>query len=462
MKNWGFHSASVSSPPDFGMAMPLALSMASCLSDVRSPDGASSSKTTDPYTVLSSGPEFFGDFINGVRNAKKYIFVNMFLWRNDASGSTAAAELFNAAERGVQVYIAKDRIGAFFEYGESDGQSFWHDTPQNEPLFGTHSARSMLLQSKMFAGFYGNQPTEQRPNPLADQLRNHPNVTVIDGGKTYDHSKAIIIDGDSAYLGGAGLSDEFCAEQPWLDFMMKIENAHDVENLMHAMVGESPTHDSELLFATDDLKAANSESLFDDMLSFIRNTKESLTVVMPFLGSVPCIQALGDVIRSGRSVQMVTSKEASSNRYRNPHFLKRLIRECRGSLQHLELILTDRVTHGKLLLRDDAVRLGSQNMVMGDNNMKRVVDETVVQTELGSLVEAFRVNLESQLATMESSTHASDFASFNADYPWHRIIAGSRVEWLGAFLQHRMAASRAEAIQQARKPSKEILRQLIQ
>ena len=60
-----------------------------------------------------------------IAEAKDFILIKQFLWRNDETGRRVAESLFEAMERGVKVYIHKDRIGAFHEYGERTGQSFF-------------------------------------------------------------------------------------------------------------------------------------------------------------------------------------------------------------------------------------------------------------------------------------------------------------------------------------------------
>ena len=178
---------------------------------------------TNTETVLAAGSEFFDDLINEINRATKNIYIRSFLWRNDLTGIKVAETLLNAADRGVCVHITKDRIGAFFEYAEGNGQSFFHDNPSGDPLFSNHSTKTVAYQARAMAKLYGRTPRAPQRNDLLHKFRSHKNIHVIDSFKLYDHSKVIVIDECLSYVGGIGFGDEFnSGQESWIDFMFKL------------------------------------------------------------------------------------------------------------------------------------------------------------------------------------------------------------------------------------------------
>jgi len=76
--------------------------------------------------LLVDGKEAFERVIDRIKNAKRHIRINMFIWRDDRIGDAIAAELLLAADRGIRVELTKDLLGAVFEKSEENKQSFFH------------------------------------------------------------------------------------------------------------------------------------------------------------------------------------------------------------------------------------------------------------------------------------------------------------------------------------------------
>lgn len=379
--------------------------------------------------VFPSGPEFFDDLLNELSRAKNFIVIKSFLWRNDRTGQKIAEGLMQAAERGVRVLIVKDRMGAFFEYSEAEGQSFFHNNPQKDsPYYGTHSLRSIYAQSRAMAYFYGNRPRQIEANPLAEEMRSHPQIEVIDQFKLYDHSKVVAIDGEVSYLGGIGFADEFCSEDDecWVDFMLKISDAELSQALIAAISGEegAPFH---------------AGCMHQNILNFVRETRVLLQIEMAFLGEPGHINALTEMMFSGASTQLFIPQKASSHNFRNHHFVKRLMRQVRNVRERLSVFLVPAMTHSKLLIRDDeAVFFGSANLSMDPN----VMSETNIEVVDPKLAAQFRLALQE---------HREVARELEKSMPWHKILLQSRLEYLAIKIQKIMALFRRKQISQARK-----------
>ncbi len=387
------------------------------------------------YQPLQSGPPFFLDLLHAIEQAKKTIYIHAFLWRNDIIGQLVAKAVLRAADRGVKVTIKKDRIAAFFEYAEGNGQSFWHDNPAADSFFATHSTKSMLWQARLVARLYGGPRVPVRKNPLKQALLEHPNISVQHAHKLYDHSKVIIIDESIAYFGGVSIGDEFYAvTPPWIDLMLKTTEQTEVAKIKISSERSYP-------------------ELHQELLTFIDEAKDSLTIVMSFMGHPDFIKAISRALKRGVSVTFITAAAAHSNRYRNLHFLKRLLRTTRGHRENLHLEMIDTMVHGKYLLRDGTdIRIGSQNMVMDSS----VVHETTLNLSDPELYQAILAATETQLnATTKTNYSAGQFYNFHSAHPWYHIFIPSRLEWLAAKIQTIIVWLRNEKITAARKQTNE-------
>ena len=395
--------------------------------------------------ILNSGVEFFQDMEGVIGEAKDFILIKQFLWRNDETGRRVAESLLSAMERGVKVYIHKDRIGAFHEYGERTGQSFFHDEPQSDSVFNTHSLKTVYAQSRlMFSRFYGNGGVSpQLVNPLKNELVQHPNSEIIDDFKLYDHSKVIVVDGRIAYVGGVGFGDEFRGnegEKPWCDYMLKIVDEEECLKLLRLLSGEEVEEDdSPFRFLRD--------SLHDYVLKFIGGAGESLFIEVPFLGHPDYINQITDVVRRGVKTVVVLPAKANSHHYRNLHFLKRLIRQVDGS-DHLSVRLTPEMVHGKVAIADDAMLLGSHNLHMD----RAVLEETAVKTNDKALVGHMRERI------MENAAGGDDFDNSAG---WGKIIIPSRMEYTSIKFQTLMMTVRIKEIMRCRGMCNESVKALI-
>src|SRR5688572_981905 len=80
----------------------------------------------DNPRVLGTGERAFPRIIERIAAARRSVVIRAFLWRDDEAGNIIASALLEAADRGVQVTIQKDRIAAVYEYTGGNKQSFFH------------------------------------------------------------------------------------------------------------------------------------------------------------------------------------------------------------------------------------------------------------------------------------------------------------------------------------------------
>ena len=80
----------------------------------------------DDFTLLADGKAAFPEILRCIAGAKKSIYINMFIWRDDRIGNDIAQAVLEAAQRGVQVEISADRYGVVLEKSEECKRSFFH------------------------------------------------------------------------------------------------------------------------------------------------------------------------------------------------------------------------------------------------------------------------------------------------------------------------------------------------
>ena len=76
--------------------------------------------------LLIDGKNAFPVILDCIKNAKKSIYINMFIWRDDNIGNIIGEAVLEAANRGVKVDISKDKYGVVLEKSEEVKKSFFH------------------------------------------------------------------------------------------------------------------------------------------------------------------------------------------------------------------------------------------------------------------------------------------------------------------------------------------------
>ena len=67
------------------------------------------------FKLLVDGENAFNEILSCIDNAKHVIKVNMFIWRDDEIGNEIGKHLYDAANRGVKIFISIDRFGDVLE-----------------------------------------------------------------------------------------------------------------------------------------------------------------------------------------------------------------------------------------------------------------------------------------------------------------------------------------------------------
>jgi cardiolipin synthase len=141
----------------------------------------------DHYTVLRNGDEVFPAMLEAIRQAKRRISFESFIYEDGTVGDQFTRELIAAAQRGVDVRVVLDAFGATLS-GESESR-----------------LRDAGVQVAWF--------NEIRP-------------WTIEETNYRTHRKVLVADGEVAFTGGIGLADHWLgnAQSPehWRDTQFKV------------------------------------------------------------------------------------------------------------------------------------------------------------------------------------------------------------------------------------------------
>jgi len=144
-------------------------------------------RTGNSFRLLDGGGEFFPRMLAAIETARESVLLEMYLVRSGIITTRFIGALTDAARRGARVCALFDAFGA---------------------LGLARTDRRALAEAGVELRFFN--PLGLR-NRLANLLR--------------DHRKLLVTDGRTAFVGGAGLTDEFSPLRrggPWRELMVEI------------------------------------------------------------------------------------------------------------------------------------------------------------------------------------------------------------------------------------------------
>ncbi len=302
--------------------------------------------------VFSGGQIAFAEILRRVEETQDNLEMRAFLWRDDDAGNRLGRAILRAADRGVKVLIQKDRIAAVYEYWGGNRQSFFHKKVQP----------SQGLQAWFLGTVYRAKGSfKQRPNPLAEAVLAHPNITVRHSRKRFDHSKLFVFDDRFIVLGSMGIGDNHHTE--WVDVMTEVDGAEHVKRLRERVAGEAEFDASsriDFLVHSRDIHPPKTCPMVDQRLSLIDTAERSVTVEMAYLGDRRFTAALRTAVKRGLEVTLITSRADVLGNL-NLAICDKLLRVT-GAPDNLTIVLLPRMVHSKIVVVDGQYSdIGSAN-----------------------------------------------------------------------------------------------------
>ncbi|MBW3017082.1 hypothetical protein KY316_01815, partial [Candidatus Woesearchaeota archaeon] len=365
-----------------------------------------------------------------------------------------AEAVLNAADKGVQVIIRNDISGCVYEH-----------TPGRVPLltdaddFKTSFLKSFYSKEYRFLTLKNfdrlgkliaklQKRPNLKPNENSSRMKSHNNIHLMNL-PFFNHGKAIVIDGNLAYVGGQCISNDYTQ---WVDYCHKIRDKKYVEHILIKLMGHEPEQDNAFKFVTNPMpkNGEKVQSIHQFTINFIRNSKEPLYIEMAYMGE-DYIKPILELLKNNIDVHILASKKSDANQHRNIDFLKILLRKS-GNSKHLHIAMSNDLIHTKGLVTKNRLLSGSNNFSTS-NGYELSVDEQNIYTENQDIVkpffEQFRHDFE----------HA-DLVSEAKDLPKYSIIAAYK-DWLGFLFYAALSYSHRSKIISARVKGEEQLKHVL-
>ncbi len=311
--------------------------------------------TDERCTLLVDGREAFPAILEAIDGTRDSLYINMFIWRDDEIGNRMAAAVLAAAERGVHVHLSVDRYGAVLEKAEECRRSFFHK----------RQSAIERLKARVLARLYRAENAlpwqKDEESDLYRAILAHPLITLDCDRHKADHSKFYIMDGRVLFLGGVNIEDKENgadrAGRVYGDLMVRIEGEDAVAAFLSRREG-APL-EGDLLFPMN-LKARGRFEMEEHYLSLIDGASERLVIVMAYLSPLPrFLDAILRAHRRGVRVTVMIPERANFQSDTNRKTVARLLARSEGGI---EVRLSPKMLHTKLLLTERAVSFGSTNI----------------------------------------------------------------------------------------------------
>jgi len=296
-------------------------------------------QTGNQFELLVDGPDFFSAMLNSIRQAQHYILLEMYLIQPGHVSQRFFQAFIDARQRNVDVYLLIDDYGS---------RSL------------TDKEKNTLLDNGIKLCLY---------NPI--QIRNRHLLLFR------DHRKLLVIDGHTAYVGGAGLIDEFDSiespQQNWRENMVKIQGQNVLqwqslfaENWQHWSSEKISLKFTEFKLWHQQGRVAMTEGpnfleIKRSFLNQIRRAKQRVWISTAYFApSRRLRRALRRAAKTGIDVRILIPGEITDHpmtRYIAQRYYSKMLRHGIRIYEY-----QPRFMHAKIVLCDNWVSLGSCNI----------------------------------------------------------------------------------------------------
>lgn len=331
------------------------------------------------FDVLVDGTEYFSSMLSNIKEAKSRILLEHYLVESGGTANTFINELCAAKSRGVEVYVLLDEYGT---QGLTD--------EDKEKL--TAANIELLLY-----------------NP----------VSIYHIGKSLkrDHRKLLIIDEHTAFIGGAGITDEFTPDLKtdyWHDVMLKIDGeivfdlihsfneiwkqqkgSFEINNIKREYTANSSSNKARVLISAGTEK----NEIIRSVINRIRASKKHVWLMSPyFISSWKVRRALRYAAKKGVDVRLVFPGPHSDHKWVTYGIQRYYQRLLKANVAVYEF--QPRFTHAKIILCDDWYTLGSSNFDLWNQFL----------------------NLDANIEIYDQASHKKIIALFESDFAKSTLI----------------------------------------
>lgn len=359
------------------------------------------------FEVLVDGNAYFSSMLSEIKKAKRNILLEHYLFESGHIASAFILELCNAKKRGVEVTVLLDDYGS-----------------------GALSEKDRITLNKhdIQLSFY---------NP----------ASIYHFGKSLrrDHRKLLSIDNKIAFIGGAGITDEFSPEaydNYWHDVILKIEGdiVTDLNHSFFNVYGNQavipdkrknyPHFDyinkSRVLISS----GTERNEIIRSIIKHIRSSKKQVWLTSPyFISSWKIRRALRYAASKDVDVRLLFPGNISDHKWVSYGIRRYYQRLLRAGISVYEF--QPRFTHAKIILCDDVYSIGSSNFDRWNQFLNLDVNiEVYDEKSRGEILQLFESNfLQSKLITLHNWKNRSVL------YQVKEGISGIMIKILGYIIQ---------------------------
>jgi cardiolipin synthase len=254
-------------------------------------------RTQARLLLLVDGDTYFPRLVQAIQSARESILIRLYIFDTDPY-ALQLADLLKERSKSIRVQVLLDHLGSL--------------------------SAARVAGRLPYAGAY---PHATAPRSIVEYLQAGSNVkvrTVANPWFTSDHTKAVIIDGERAFLGGMNIGQEYRYE--WHDVMVEVEGpvvarlARDFELVWaQTAIGGDLAKLTQSLTAPPDpaavppgavpvrtlyTRTANPQILIAQ-LAAIRSARQYIYVEQPYVSDDEMIAALVEARRRGVDVRVV-------------------------------------------------------------------------------------------------------------------------------------------------------------
>lgn len=317
-------------------------------------------KKTEGITLYNGGKEAFPRIIEKIEKAEKSIMIGMFVWREDEIGNQIAEKLVEAANRGVNIHIIKDKLGMVFELAEENKKSLFHN----------EFDLKLMIQAMAMDIFYPmdgkSKYRRQTKNLLYQQLVNNDNIKVDKDKVLSDHSKYYIFDDSTLIMGGINIENKSIYTdvegKEYIDFMVELAGNKYVKKFYDKINYVDQQQNDENIEFIVNLKNNTNRNfeVKNKFLELLSSAKESVTIVMAYVGDKDVTNKIIEIANKGIDITLLLPEKANLQNNLN---MKVLIRIMKETSNKVNAYLSKKMVHAKMIIIDDQiVTFGSANI----------------------------------------------------------------------------------------------------
>jgi cardiolipin synthase len=319
------------------------------------------------YELLVDGPQFFPVMLDAIDTAEEFIFLESYLMESGKITDRFIDKLLAARERNVKIYILLDDYGSHY-LNVVDRQRLW--------------AAGIQLT------FYN--PTSIR-RLYQNLFRNH--------------RKLLLIDGKLAFVGGAGLTDDFM--QPthsimnWHEVMLKVEGPaiqdwfdlfsrtwqEATRSPCSVSTGEPVTQSEDQLGRVSIAEGFGRQEINRSLIKRCRSAERRIWISTPyFIISHKLRRTLRQAARYGIDVRVLVPGPISDHpwvSHASRGYYTRLLRQGVRIFEY-----QPRFLHAKIQLCDNWVSIGSSNLDRWNQHWNLDANQEVDDSHFATKVEA--------------------------------------------------------------------------